>query len=291
MTTQPSWLVIGQGALGSLMAVHLAKIGQRVTVKLRSAHPEPLTIMHDNQPWSFPCSATLTQPSTIFAAVKAYHVRPLLDELQQAPAFAASTLILSYNGMLEDEASLLRPSDCHWVTTHGAYHDGLEVIHGGHGESWLGGCDQPPAAFETLAQALPPLHWHAEIHQRRWQKLAVNCLINPFTVLHQCRNGEVLERLDHAVWHAVATEIAALAATQGLQLQADELLANAQRVMQQTAQNRSSMLQDFRLGRRLEIDYLNGFVAQASATAGLDAPANDWVWRRVNALSQDRDLQ
>lgn len=289
MTERP-WLVIGQGALGSLMAVHLAKCGRPVTLKLREKQA-PLAIYHEGQCWQFATTAQLQQPSIIFAAVKAYQVEALLAELRQSPAFAQSQLILSYNGMLTDETQVLRAQDCHWVTTHGAYREGQAVIHGGHGESWLGGGEAPPPSYADLAAALPPLHWQADINTRRWQKLAINCLINPFTVLHQCRNGDVLERLDHAIWYGVAAEIVALAATQGQHFDVTALLESAQQVMQQTAQNRSSMLQDFSLGRHLEIDYLNGFVAAASTQAGLDAPANDWVWRRVNALSQDRDLQ
>lgn len=286
MTSSLPWCVVGQGALGSLMAVQLAQQQQPVQLKLRKNGSA--TIVFNGQPWRFTSHAELREPSLIFAAVKAYQVAPLIAELSQQSAFADSTLILSYNGMLTNESALLRAQDWHWITTHGAYRDGNEVIHAGRGESWLGsmtGQMSQPDFFVTLAQALPPLHWQADIRQRRWQKLAINCLINPFTVLYQCRNGELAKRIKPSEWHAVADEIVQLAAHNGVTLAAPELMAQAQQVVKQTAQNRSSMLQDFLHQRPLEIDYLNGFVAAASAAAGWSAPANQRLSEQVQSLS------
>lgn len=286
MTTKLPWCIVGQGALGSLMAVKLAQQQAQVQLKLRQAGNT--TIRFNERDWTFTATPEVVVPSVIFAAVKAYQVAPLLAELRQQEAFAASTLILSYNGMLTAETELLRPQDWHWVTTHGAYRDGDRVVHGGHGESWLGSMtgDLPrPAFFDTLAQALPPLHWQADIRQRRWQKLAINCLINPYTVLFQCPNGELTQRIEPQEWRAVAQEIVRLAAHHGVSLVTDELLEQAHKVVRQTAQNRSSMLQDFVHQRPLEIAYLNGFVAAASSAAGWQAPANQRLTEQVQSLS------
>lgn len=286
MSTKLPWCVVGQGALGSLMAVRLAQHQQKVTLKLRQSGTT--SIAFAGQAWSFDAHATLTEPCRIFAAVKAYQVAPLLNELRQYPSFAQSTLILSYNGMLTDESTLLRPQDWHWVTTHGAYRQAGKVIHGGHGQSWLGSMTgelAQPDFFADLEQALPPLHWQTDIRQRRWQKLAINCLINPYTVIHQCRNGALAERVSRNEWRVLAGEIVRLAAHHGVTLTLENLVQQAQQVVQQTAQNRSSMLQDFLHERPLEIAYLNGFVAAASTAAGWSAPANQELFERVQSLS------
>lgn len=291
MTTKLPWCVIGQGALGSLMAVHLAKQHQHVTLKLRNTGS--CDIRFANRTWSFKAVQQIEQPSVIFAAVKAYQVAPLLAELQSQAVFHKSTLILSYNGMLTNEAELLRPNDWHWVTTHGAYRDGNQVIHGGHGESWLGtmGVDvMKPDFFADFEQALPPLHWQPDIRQRRWQKLAINCLINPYTVIHQCLNGELVRHVSMSDWRSVATEITRLAARHGVELSADDVLTQAQRVVDQTAKNRSSMLQDYLHQRPSEIDYLNGFVAAASAKEGWSAPANERLCEQVQSLSSMKSM-
>ncbi|KFZ28626.1 hypothetical protein IDAT_07705 [Pseudidiomarina atlantica] len=293
-TSELPWLVIGQGALGSLMAVRLAQQQHQVAIKLRDTSVNSVAITEQQQTYRFNACAELTTPAIIFAAVKAYQVEALLQELLSVPEFANSQLILSYNGMLSNEGSLIPSHALHWVTTHGAYRDNTQLVHAGHGQSWLGwhaGNNPQPACFETLATALPPLRWQTNIQQRRWHKLAINCLINPFTVLYHCRNGALEHLVKPQQWQQLATEIVALAEQHGVHLQVAEILQQTRQVVQQTAANRSSMLQDFEQGRLLEIGYLNGFVATASAAAGLAAPANHALWQQVQDAIDGRDLQ
>ncbi|MGQ4276193.1 ketopantoate reductase family protein [Pseudidiomarina sp. E22-M8] len=294
MTDKRPWLVIGQGAIGSLMAVKLAAIDVPVQLKLRSENDvidDEQLIRLGSQSLRLATVDKLTTPSWIFAAVKAYQVAPLIRELRTSKAYEASTLIVSYNGMLRDETTLMRGSDLHWVTTHGAYRDADKIVHAGHGQSWLGpqqsGQNAPHEVMEQLARALPPLTWEDDIARRRWQKLAVNCLINPFTVLHKCRNGEILQHVTPELWRQVAYEIQVLAQYHGIELAVATLLQQAEHVVQATANNRSSMLQDYSQRRPTEIDYLNGFIASASAEAGLSAPANQQLWQQVAALTGD----
>lgn len=288
------WLVAGTGAVGSLMAVNLRRVGEHVSIKPRvpgTAHA--IEIIHAAHSLEFGIQQfPIEQPTQIFAAIKAYDVANFLEELKQAPLPAGSSIVLSYNGMLENENSIMPERALHWVTTHGAYKHGNEVVHAGFGESWLGWAQvehassgRPAELFSVLNNALPLLNWSPAINQRRWQKLAINCLINPFTVIHDCRNGELLQHNITEQQHQVAEEICWLAEHQGIQLNADSLVESARSVIKNTANNYSSMLMDVRQQRRTEIDYLNGFVARQSAAAGNEAPANEALWRRVVELS------
>ncbi|RUO61471.1 ketopantoate reductase family protein [Pseudidiomarina marina] len=288
------WLVVGTGAVGSLMAVNLRRIGEHVSIKPRvTATPNTIEIIHAAHNLEFGVQQfPIEQPTQIFAAIKAYDVAHFLDELQQAPLPEGSSVILSYNGMLENENSIMPASALHWVTTHGAYKNGKEVVHAGLGESWLGwarvehaSSSRPAELFSVLNNALPLLNWSPAINQRRWYKLAINCLINPFTVIHNCRNGELIQHNIADQQHQVAEEICWLAEHQGIQLNADNLVESAKRVIKNTANNYSSMLMDVRQQRRTEIDYLNGFIARQSTAAGTEAPANEALWRRVLELS------
>lgn len=287
------WLVIGQGAIGSLMAINLQRTGVKVALKLRQPQPESVTISLDQQTYSFATqSLPLTEPTHIFAAIKAYQVTEFLAELKQSLLPINSTLVLSYNGMLDNEQEVLPAGALHWVTTHGAYRDGAAVIHAGHGESWLGWAQveqassrRPAEVFTALNNALPLLNWSPAIHQRRWQKLAMNCLINPFTVIHQCRNGELLHQRVLDEQYALAEELVWLAHHHGVLLQVEDLVQQAQQVIHQTANNYSSMYMDVKHGRPTEIDYLNGFVARQSMQAGHPAPHHQALWHRVRELS------
>lgn len=286
------WVVIGTGAVGSLMAVNLRRIGEHVAIKPRTQTPT-ISLVHNTHTYEFAgVSLPFEHPTQVFAAVKAYQVESLLAEFEQAPLPEGSSLILSYNGMLDNEMTLLPKRALHWVTTHGAYRHQHEVVHAGVGESWLGWAQveqassrRPAELFSALNNALPILNWSPAINHRRWHKLAINCLINAYTVIHNCRNGELLNHHLEAEQHQVAEEISWLAEHRGVQLNAQHLVAEARTVIKNTANNFSSMLMDVRQQRPTEIDYLNGFVARQSQAAGQAAPANEQLWRQVVQLS------
>lgn len=286
------WLVIGTGAVGSLMAVNLRRIGEHVAIKPRTP-ATTVRLDYNAHQLSFSTQKLpLEQPTQVFAAVKAYQVEALLNELNATAMPEGSSLILSYNGMLDNEATLLPQKSLHWVTTHGAYRHQHEVVHAGSGESWLGwaqveqaSSSRPIELFSVLNNALPPLSWTPAIQQRRWIKLAINCLINAFTVIHNCRNGELLHHDISAVQRQAAEEICWLAQHDGVQLNGSELVEQARLVIKNTANNVSSMLMDVRQQRRTEIDYLNGFVARQSTQAGRPAPTNETLWQQVRELA------
>lgn len=81
------------------------------------------------------------------------------------------------------------------MTTHAARRDGNTIIHVASGMTHIG----PTSSViiddnhlaDTLHQALPDVAWHNDISAACWQKLAVNCVINPLTGLYNCRNGDV----------------------------------------------------------------------------------------------------
>lgn len=285
------WLLVGQGALASLLALRLqAQQDWPVTLLPRAGQalqprhclqPRPQQLQLQRASWP------PQQPCVVVAAIKAYQVSALLRQLQPLPDNCQ--LILSYNGMLLNEAQLLPAQSMHWVTTHGAYLDGELLVHAGQGQSQLGyansvSAGQPaPPWLRQLDQALPSWQWHANITLPRWQKLAINCLINPFTVLYQCPNGALQQYDLRAQQRQLAAEIVRLAASYDVPLQADALLQAAQHVIVTTAANRSSMLSDVLAGRPTELAYLNGFVAQQSAARGFAAPAHQQLWQQVDA--------
>lgn len=293
------WLVVGTGAVGSLMAVNLKRIGEHVHIKPRQPELKQIELIANAHSHTFITQQLpLQAPTQVFAAVKAYQVKALLAELEQHWLPQHSTLILSYNGMLDDEAQILPQRSLHWVTTHGAYKKEQEVVHAGQGESWLGWAQvemasshRPAEIFSALNNALPVLHWSPAISQRRWQKLAINCLINPFTVIYDCRNGELIAKDIERDQYAIAKEICWLAEHRGIHLQADHLVQQAQQVIKNTAHNFSSMLMDVRQQQQTEIDYLNGFVARQLAAEGRTAPANENLWRRVDQLSRSSSIK
>lgn len=282
------WLVYGEGALSGLIAAKLQQQHQYVMVATRSGTPPQAFILNQESTIELNAFDPAQTPDVVIAALKAYDIETWLEQAREHAWYRQIPLILSYNGMLLAEESLLPANSFHWVTTHGAFRDGTLLNHAGQGESWLGaqqhGSMFPAAMLAALNRSLPSFHWLPNIQNKRWHKLAINCLINPLTVLYHCKNGDLLTHPIAEPQQQLANEFVALANQLGMQWTASELVADAQKVIQATAQNRSSMLSDIIRQRRTEIDYLNGFVVQQCGQLGLSAPTHRWLWEHVKAV-------
>lgn len=116
------------------------------------------------------------------------------------------------------------------------------------------------------------------------EKLAVNAVINPLTVLFDCRNGELLENfyivqtMRVVLWE-VAQVLCALPAIAGVsgrevRFSPERLYDVVIKVARATGDNWSSMLQDVRNGKQTEVDYINGFVVDKARALGLPCTMN-----------------
>ncbi|WP_318066381.1 ketopantoate reductase C-terminal domain-containing protein, partial [Clostridium boliviensis] len=69
------------------------------------------------------------------------------------------------------------------------------------------------------------IEWESPIVRRIWEKVMVNCAINPLTALLRIRNGELL-RSDEALslMESVVEEAVSVARAEGVGLEADAVL-------------------------------------------------------------------
>lgn len=279
------WHILGAGSLGSLWATRLARAGLPVRLILRdearlatyNAHAG-LTLDEKGQRQTFAIPAQTIgadEPvQRLLVACKAYDAERAVAAVAHRLTDKADVLLLQ-NGLGSQDAVVARIPDARCIfvsSTEGAYRDeDWSVVFAGQGSNWLGDTPHgaPPAWLDELRQAGIPHQWTADIYERLWRKLALNCAINPLTVLNQCHNGAL---------QAHAAELTALCAELRQVLQrcgqpgaAEGLLDQVHQVLAATAANYSSMYQDVAQGRRTEIRYLLGYVC-ATADA-LDCPA------------------
>ncbi len=299
-----SWHILGAGSLGSLWAARLARAGVPVQLILRNpqrlqAYHQAggLTLVEQDQARLYPVAAQTpdsTQPiQRLLLACKAYDAEAAIAQL--APRLVpGAELILLQNGLGSQDRVALQVPQTRCIlasSTEGAFreHD-FRVVFAGHGHTWLGDpLDlQPPAWLEDLHQAGIVHDWSLDILGRLWRKLALNCAINPLTVLHDCRNGGLR---DHPA------EIASLCAELGELLQrcgqgesAHDLHEEVLRVIQATAANYSSMHQDVSQGRRTEIAYLLGYACAAAQRHRLTLPHLQALHERLLAHLNARGL-
>lgn len=282
--------------MGCLFAGKLQAAGHRVTLITREPPPAAaLTVRIDEvqgtRELTFPASCARDREPIghLLVTVKAYDIREaVLGVAHRLTADSQVLLLANGLGFAEELRRELPRPDCYLGSTNaGAFRHGPRHIrHAGEGETRIGrpGCETPPPWFDPWSRAVTPGGWDRDILQTMWHKLALNCVINPLTALHRCRNGELAQPRFARHIAALCEEIAAVSAAVGYPTTPAQLRQRIDRVIAATAQNRSSMLQDVLAGRHTEIDYINGYLAARAQRHGIEVPRNREL------LEQIRDM-
>ncbi len=288
-------MVVGPGAVGTLIAYSLNLAGLRPSVVCRSG----------------PRSARLRTPSGVIAeleaefttwdsvggrwdyavvATKAYDAPEALERLRRVD-FGLAVFVQNGLGILEAaEEALGRERVAQLVLNHGVFYDGgsREFVWVGGTTSYLGSRGEPAEGLYELAGYLRALDAVVvpDVEPYRWLKLAVNASINALTALLGVPNGYLVRvpELSDAVGR-VAREVTAVAERAGVALPADPV-EEALRVAERTGSNVSSMLADVRECRRTEVDYINGAVAELGRRLGVPTPYNELLYLLVKALER-----
>jgi 2-dehydropantoate 2-reductase len=135
-----------------------------------------------------------------------------------------------------------------------------------------------------------------DLLQLQLEKLAVNCIINPLTVLLDARNGAVLYDYSHTrVMRLLLSEISLVIRS----LPELQYIPNVQQrfdpgrletlvvgIANKTKDNISSMLADVRAGRQTEIDYINGWIVKRGEELGLRCALNYMLMHQVKGKAR-----
>ncbi|MCJ1235974.1 hypothetical protein MMC14_003950 [Varicellaria rhodocarpa] len=124
----------------------------------------------------------------------------------------------------------------------------------------------------------------AELMQYQLEKLAINAIINPLTVMFDCTNGELLNnihvtRVVRLLLAEISLVIRSLPELQNVpnlqqRFSTERLEAQVFGLAKNTADNRSSMLQDIDLGKQTEVEYINGYIVRRGEELGIKCLMN-----------------
>lgn len=281
--------VLGCGALGQLWLTALYKNGHEVQGWLRVPQPFCSVNLIETDGSNFNESMTANDPDflatsdLLLVTLKAWQVSQAVRNLA-AILPASAPILLIHNGMgTLDELKSVKHPLLLASTTHAARRDGNVIIHVAQGTTHIGPAKSYSEDYSGLADilqnALPDVAWHDNIHPALWSKLAVNCVINPLTALKDCRNGDLRDFPQEI--GAICHEVAAVMQREGIHTSAENLLLYVNQVIESTADNISSMLQDIRAQRHTEIDYITGFLLNRARAHGLSVPENARLFEQV----------
>lgn len=246
-----------------------------------------------------------------------------------------STIVFLQNGLgMVDEVNerlfpdeSTRPNYIVGVITHGVYRTPskyFSVVHAGFGTMALGVIPrrsmlEPPRATDGISHLAPSARYlmriltqtpqlvatgftPTDMLQLQLEKLAMNCIINPLTVMYDCRNRELLDsdnfrRVIRLLLAEISLVIRSLPELQGLpnvvmRFSPDRLEHMVFNLSRKTGENISSMLQDVRAGKVTEIDYLNGYIIRRGEKLGITCVLNYMILQMVKGkgyLQRTRD--
>jgi len=124
------------------------------------------------------------------------------------------------------------------------------------------------------------------IKDEMWEKLVVNCVINPINAITRAEVGAIADERLRPLKQLIVDECRQVAARDGVDLAADFV----DRIDRQYAPSRnlSSMQQDLLKGRPTEIDFLNGGVVALGRRYGVECPVNQALTMIIKAMERPR---
>jgi len=292
--------VLGCGALGQVWLTALAHCGHDVQGWLRV--PQPYCSANVIDPLGRVTNRTfiandplfLAQSQLLLVTLKAPQVSTAVKNLESVMSENCPVLLL-HNGMgtLGELKGLTQPL-LRGITTHAAMRDGTVIKHVATGVTHIGPGNRKSEHWSEVAdvlhEALPDVAWHDNIRAACWRKLAENCVINPLSVVYDCQNGALRQHQADII--TLCDEISWVMEREGQSVASQSLQDQVLNVIETTAANTSSMLQDIRAQRLTEIEYITGFLLHRARTHGLVLPENtrlyDMIKRKESHYGRER---
>ncbi|WP_111979660.1 ketopantoate reductase family protein [Algibacillus agarilyticus] len=297
-----NYTVVGQGAIGSLIAYQLyqSQLGFNVVLKQKNQHRKPNIFIDfaknetDFYTQLLPDDELIT---TLFLPLKAYDIVSAFKQVSHRLSPNACIILLN-NGMgvagaikpfLKPKQTLLLAS-----VTHGVLIQDNKIIHTGLGNIYLGFADTTtkiqPSTIKSLIKQIATIEWQNDIAKSLWLKLAINACINPITAINQQRNKSVLQPAYSVLIRDLCQEISQIAATQYIKLSAQELVEAVKKVAHATGDNYSSMRQDIANNRKTEVEYINGYLVKIAQKEQIELVNNQRLYEQVKALERKQTI-
>jgi 2-dehydropantoate 2-reductase len=295
--------IVGCGALGSVIAGHLARL-EDVEVHaydVSQEHTRAITERGLKISGAVDFTARLhatSQASEIppcdfgILATKSIHTRAAIE--QTAHIFGNSSAVCSVQNGLGNEEIIaervryvMRGAAGFGVHMEGPGHAVLEV----NGKLWIGPFE-PSGIPYSFVEQLAGLANRAGLHfvpmrdarGAQWTKLVFNASANPIGALTRLHHGAVARFAPTAALHeGLLREGEAVAQALGITLHGDPRAISAEGAKGPTRRS-ASMLVDILAQRATEVDFINGAIADLGEKMGIPVPLNRALWQLVKGI-------
>ncbi|MGB4068158.1 MAG: 2-dehydropantoate 2-reductase [Nitrospira sp.] len=297
-------LFVGAGSVGGFFGAHLAKNNPNVSFLLRPRTLEAvkrngLTIRSAGgsftvRPPVASDARELPKPDLIVLGVKAYDLDGVMDQIE--PVLTDKTVLLTLQNGIDTEDRLIARIQRDCVVGGVAYiyskiaEPGM-INHYKKGAVAIGELmghesERLLAIRDLFASAGIPCHLSKDLRRSKWEKMCWNCVFNPITVLIDDR---VAKALDHPEMTGVIRQIVGECAAISAALKVPLPLDMPERVVKASQEIRdihTSMYDDWKAGRRTEIDTLNGFIVEQGRKLGIPTPVNEALTAMIKTITE-----
>lgn len=286
--------IVGRGAIGSLVTARSIENGTPFNMWWRSAAAESLQVRMKNGAVIDIFAGESGSPDLLILPLKAWQITPTLREFQDhIPTHCCIALL--HNGLGTETATLAQFPDnpvLRLSTSRAAKKSNNQIAETGYGQSHGGWLREPPAQIKAsierlLGDVLTPCQWHQDIYPALWQKLAINCVINPLTARHNIRNGALAKAEYRQHISRLLEEFCLVSEACGYHFSHPQLEQAVHEVIDLTADNYSSMHQDILYRRPTEIDFINGFLLQEAALHGFTLRHHQSLYAEIRKLESE----
>jgi 2-dehydropantoate 2-reductase len=127
-------------------------------------------------------------------------------------------------------------------------------------------------------------HVSENIKYDMWKKLIFNCVLNPITAILKVENNGISDERLNPLKRLIVEECLKVAKKDRVNFGFDfvEIINNEFK----NSVNISSMQQDILKGKKTEIDYLNGAVAELGRKYGIKCPVNEALTMIINGINK-----
>ena len=283
--------VIGAGAIGIVLAASLDNKNE-VSVLVKPENYERLIkkglwIIEGNKKRKIKAKIVteVIDSEIVLIAVKGYdlqNTKKLLDSF-------TGKVIICQNGLKMLDFRLSNDNEIYSIVTSiGATSSEIGVSEfKGTGKTVVGGLfnvkKDSKEILELFSSYFFDISQSKDIKKEIWLKAAINSAINPIASFHNLKNGELKKSEYWTQVKELLTESVSIAKSNGIKFRNDPIDLTEE-IIEKTADNLCSMLQDIKKGRKTEINEINGILCQMGKKQNIIPKLNLEYLKKIKTL-------
>jgi 2-dehydropantoate 2-reductase len=277
-------IVLGAGAIGSIYGALLSEKND-VTLIGNKAHMDAvnskgLSISGEINKTFYLKADTeiceIPENTLIILTTKAYDSAKALIQIKKL--LKKDTVILVLQNGLGNEEVVKRAAGDKAEILRGVTAMAAEFFEPGRVRFWSGETvvernEVAEEIGEIFAKCMLKTRLFNDINMEVWNKLVVNCVVNPLSALFHVRNCKLVSESLKTVRHGIVSECVEVGKAEGITFPKDLDEKVDEKIYSYT--NFSSMYQDVMKGKKTEIDFLNGKIVELGRKHYIPTPVNE----------------